>query len=91
MRWLVIHQNSHFVLVILHLAGGGLERRGGEGGVPSLRGADGSAAPLRTTEQMWFALEHNGAVSQKMIPKAKSMASCAACRTGAEPGNHDDD
>lgn len=57
----------------------------------ALRGVDATATPLRITELPWFRREHDGEVSQALKDKAKSMANCAACHTGAEQGLFDDD
>ncbi|MGC9447652.1 diheme cytochrome c [Cereibacter johrii] len=57
----------------------------------SLRGVAETDTPLRISELPWFKREHSDEVTPRMMEKAKSMANCAACHTGAERGNFDDD
>ncbi|MGP3698020.1 diheme cytochrome c [Rhodobacter sp. NSM] len=57
----------------------------------SLRGVAATDTPLRISELPWFKREHSEEVTPRMLEKAKSMANCAACHTGAESGNFDDD
>ncbi|WP_145111893.1 diheme cytochrome c [Cereibacter sediminicola] len=61
------------------------------GGGRSLRGVAATDTPLRISELPWFRREHSDEVTPRMLEKARSMANCAACHTGAERGNFDDD
>ncbi len=47
--------------------------------------------PLRITEIRWFVREHRGEVSKRAMEKAGTMSNCAACHSGAERGQYDDD
>ncbi|WYK06442.1 hypothetical protein DWF04_022660 [Cereibacter sphaeroides f. sp. denitrificans] len=57
----------------------------------ALRGVATGDTPLRISELPWFKREHSDEVTPRMLEKAKSMANCASCHTGAERGNFDDD
>ncbi|WP_101341634.1 diheme cytochrome c [Cereibacter azotoformans] len=57
----------------------------------ALRGVGATDTPLRISELPWFKREHSDEVTPRMLEKARSMANCAACHTGAERGSFDDD
>lgn len=61
------------------------------GAARGLSGVAATAVPLRISELPWFLREHEGEVSASMKARAKSMANCAACHSGAERGIFEDD
>jgi cytochrome c553 len=57
-----------------------------------LRGIAPADAPLRITETPWFQRKHDEIRADVWKrPKVGSAANCAACHTGAEKGDYDED
>ena len=48
-------------------------------------------APLRATELPWFARKHRKVKDAVSRPSIKSLANCAACHTGADSWDFDED
>lgn len=57
-----------------------------------LRGISATDTPLRITETPWFQRKHDEIrVDVWKRPKVGSRANCAACHTGADKGDYDED